>query len=97
MEDEEEGTSYLADLNKAPDFIDEAPAELTEVRISNSLPVLIVFTLCVTHSLLWLPQKPSRPLSDLTLYLISTIEHVFNRCTIDHFLAYMSVCKLIYV
>ncbi|KAF8270998.1 vacuolar protein sorting-associated protein 60 [Lactarius quietus] len=30
MEDEEEGTSYLADLNQAPDFIDEAPAELTE-------------------------------------------------------------------
>ncbi|KAH8987051.1 vacuolar protein sorting-associated protein 60 [Lactarius akahatsu] len=30
MEDEEEGTSYLADLNKAPDFIDEAPVEMTE-------------------------------------------------------------------
>lgn len=30
MEDEEEGTSYLADLNKAPDFIDEAPVEVTE-------------------------------------------------------------------
>ncbi|KAF8269065.1 vacuolar protein sorting-associated protein 60 [Lactarius quietus] len=30
MEDEEEGTSYLADLNKAPDFVDEAPVELTE-------------------------------------------------------------------
>jgi charged multivesicular body protein 5 len=30
LEDEEEGPSYLADLNKTPDFIDEAPAELTE-------------------------------------------------------------------
>ena len=40
LEDEEEGTSYLADLNKAPDFIDEAPVELTEVRISNLLPNL---------------------------------------------------------
>ncbi|KAI9457964.1 vacuolar protein sorting-associated protein 60 [Lactarius psammicola] len=30
MDDEEEGTSYLADLNKAPDFIDEAPVEVTE-------------------------------------------------------------------
>jgi hypothetical protein len=32
MEEEEEGTSYLADLDKAPDFIDEAPLEVTEVR-----------------------------------------------------------------
>ncbi|KAG2013810.1 hypothetical protein CC2G_010679 [Coprinopsis cinerea AmutBmut pab1-1] len=28
LEEEEEGPSYLADLNKAPDFIDEAPVEL---------------------------------------------------------------------
>lgn len=31
LEEDEEGTSYLADLNKAPDFIDEAPTELGEV------------------------------------------------------------------
>jgi charged multivesicular body protein 5 len=31
MEEEEEGGSYLADLNKAPDFIDEAPIESPEV------------------------------------------------------------------
>lgn len=31
LEEEEEGPSYLADLNKVPDFIDEPPAELTEV------------------------------------------------------------------
>jgi charged multivesicular body protein 5 len=30
--EEEEGESYLADLNKAPDFIDEAPIEAPEVR-----------------------------------------------------------------
>jgi len=30
--EEEEGPSYLADLNKAPDFIDEAPVEAPEVR-----------------------------------------------------------------
>ncbi|KAH9159991.1 vacuolar protein sorting-associated protein 60 [Lactarius sanguifluus] len=30
MEEEEEGPSYLADLNKTPDFIDEAPVEMTE-------------------------------------------------------------------
>ncbi len=62
MDDEEEGTSYLADLNKAPDFLDEAPVEVTEVRISNSLPILPVLTLCVVHSHLMKPQKPSGPL-----------------------------------
>lgn len=31
FEEEEEGPSYLADLNKAPDFVDEAPMEQTEV------------------------------------------------------------------
>lgn len=31
FEEEEEGPSYLADLNKAPDFIDEPPVEITEV------------------------------------------------------------------
>ncbi|KAI0346822.1 hypothetical protein BDW22DRAFT_1351103 [Trametopsis cervina] len=30
FEEEEEGPSYLADLNKVPDFIDEAPIEQTE-------------------------------------------------------------------
>jgi charged multivesicular body protein 5 len=29
--EEEEGESYLADLSKAPDFIDEAPIEAPEV------------------------------------------------------------------
>ena len=52
MDEEEEGTSYLADLNKAPDFIDEAPVEVTEVRISNSLLFLPILTLCVIHSYL---------------------------------------------
>jgi len=30
LEEEEEGPSYLADLNKAPDFIDEPPVEVSE-------------------------------------------------------------------
>ncbi|KAF8351616.1 vacuolar protein sorting-associated protein 60 [Amanita rubescens] len=30
LEEEEEGTSYLADLNKVPDFVDEAPIEINE-------------------------------------------------------------------
>lgn len=37
LEEEEEGPSYLADLNKAPDFIDEAPVE-SEVRAFPILP-----------------------------------------------------------
>jgi len=32
LEEEEEGASYLADLNKAPDFVDEAPVEEAPVR-----------------------------------------------------------------
>jgi charged multivesicular body protein 5 len=31
LEEEEEGTSYLADLNKVPDFVDEPPVEVGEV------------------------------------------------------------------
>lgn len=38
LEDEEEGASYLTDLNKVPDFVDEAPTELDEVRITNLAP-----------------------------------------------------------
>lgn len=30
LEEEDEGTSYLADISKAPDFIDEPPVELGE-------------------------------------------------------------------
>ncbi|KAH0839853.1 Snf7 family [Lanmaoa asiatica] len=30
FEEEEEGTSYLADLNKVPDFVDDSPVELNE-------------------------------------------------------------------
>ncbi|KAJ7653485.1 Snf7 family [Mycena rosella] len=30
LEEEEEGTSYLADLNKVPDFVDEPPVEVRE-------------------------------------------------------------------
>ncbi|KAG2155002.1 Snf7 family [Suillus bovinus] len=30
LEEEEEGPSYLADLNKVPDFVDETPIEISE-------------------------------------------------------------------
>jgi len=37
LEDEEESTSYLADLNKAPDFIDEPPVELSEPSAKEAI------------------------------------------------------------
>lgn len=33
FEEEEEGTSYLADINKVPDFVDEPPVEIAEVSL----------------------------------------------------------------
>ncbi len=35
LEEEEEGASYLADLNKVPDFLDEPPVELADVSLSK--------------------------------------------------------------
>ena len=35
LEEEEEGPSYLADLNKVPDFVDEAPIEMGAVSLIN--------------------------------------------------------------
>jgi charged multivesicular body protein 5 len=40
LEEEEEGPSYLADLNKVPDFIDEAPQEMGEVCHVPDLPFI---------------------------------------------------------
>ena len=43
---EEEGPSYLSDLNKVPDFVDEPPVEVPEVRyspVSNENVLLICF------------------------------------------------------
>ncbi|KAF9006525.1 Snf7 family [Cyathus striatus] len=37
LEEEEEGTSYLADLNKVPDFVDEAPVELGEETVKEAV------------------------------------------------------------
>lgn len=33
LEEDAEGTSYLSDINKVPDYIDEAPVEEKEVCI----------------------------------------------------------------
>ncbi|KAJ3786573.1 Snf7 family [Lentinula aff. detonsa] len=37
FEAEEEGTSYLADINKVPDFIDEPPLELSETPTHEAM------------------------------------------------------------
>lgn len=43
LEEEEEGPSYLADLNKVPDFVDEAPIEVGAVSlISQTCPSLLL-------------------------------------------------------
>ena len=39
LEEEDESTSYLADLNKPLDFVDAEPVELPEV--SSALPIVI--------------------------------------------------------
>ena len=46
LEEEEEGTSYLADLNKVPDFIDEPPVEVGEVRYLLLLSILSDTHMC---------------------------------------------------
>lgn len=52
LEAEEEGPSYLADLDKVPDFIDEPPVAVGEVCDTHfRLP---------KHQLLWLEQTPVR-------------------------------------
>lgn len=43
FEEEEEGTSYLSDLNKVPDFVDEPPVELNEVCLLCSIIVLATY------------------------------------------------------
>lgn len=51
LEDEDEGTSYLADLNKAPDYLDEEPAELNEVSTGNpGLLYMLIRTVIVGES-----------------------------------------------
>ena len=47
LEEEEEGISYLADLNKAPDFVDEPPVAVEEVC---SFPSGIDRMLLITYS-----------------------------------------------
>ncbi|CCM01710.1 uncharacterized protein FIBRA_03775 [Fibroporia radiculosa] len=37
LDEEEEGASYLTDLNRAPDFVDEAPVELGETEAKEAV------------------------------------------------------------
>ena len=43
LEAEEEGPSYLSDLNKVPDFVDEAPVEVSEVSCSLFMAHVLQF------------------------------------------------------
>lgn len=36
LDEEDEGASYLADISKVPDFVDEPPMEMSEVRVNGS-------------------------------------------------------------
>jgi hypothetical protein len=69
---EEEGPSYLADLNKTPDFIDEAPLEVTEVRMRRLLPTAFVLTLRTFYSKTRQPQRLSRLRTSSTMYAVMT-------------------------
>jgi len=42
MEPEEEEISYLTDMNKVPDFIDDPPVEIHEVSICSFCVLIIV-------------------------------------------------------
>jgi hypothetical protein len=92
MEDEEEeGSSYLADLNKAPDFIDEAPLEVAEVRMRRLLPTAFILTLRTFYSKIRQPQRLSRLRTSSTVYAAMTCiyikfsyrsnEQCIRRCT----------------
>lgn len=37
LEEEEEGPSYLSDLNKVPDFVDETPVEISEPTMKEAV------------------------------------------------------------
>ena len=58
LEAEEEGPSYLADLNKAPDFIDEAPVEDV-----SSFSFVTYISLHIHNISRLLPKKRSKLLS----------------------------------
>ena len=61
LEEEEEGPSYLADLNKVPDFIDEPPVEVGEVSKIHSIGYALLACLLTAAILYRHPssQKPS--------------------------------------
>jgi len=65
---EEEGTGYLADLNKVPDFIDEAPIDVGEVgkhHLSDDLGI----EANIRHS----DRKPSRQRVNQYQFCISNL------------------------
>lgn len=52
LEEDDEAASYLADINKVPDFVDEAPVE--EVRLTHAPFSRDLNSLCSQAA----PEKP---------------------------------------
>ena len=50
---EEEGPSYLSDLNKVPDFVDEPPVEVPEVCTLSAIATVR----CTSLTLLQTPEQ----------------------------------------
>ena len=93
MEEEEEGSSYLADLNKAPDFIDEAPIEAPEVRHLSFLliirysyrgPFTVISDNARGHQDNIVGTRVLFPTNILVRWIMYSI------CTLDRFPAYIS-------
>lgn len=53
LEEEEEGASYLSDISKVPDFVDEPPVEVAEVSQSR-------FEYASSDLIILYSQKPSK-------------------------------------
>ena len=71
---EEEGASYLADLNKVPDFVDEPPVEVNEVGyIFDSWGIWLIDTFASHHD-----KKRSKP-----VYNVSFCNKLYNRMSDD--------------
>jgi hypothetical protein len=76
LEVEEEGPSYLADLNKAPDFIDEPPVEVGEASVETA-SYLQIFT---PHPRFMHNRKQSNLRDDFNGYFLGIMS--LSACTL---------------
>ena len=97
MEEEEEGSSYLADLNKAPDFIDEAPIEAPEVCHLSFLLIILYsdrgpFTVISDNARGHQDNIVATCSALLVLFPTNILVRwiMYSVCTLDRFHAYIS-------